>query len=229
MVDNVLRHVAIVMDGNGRWARERGESRLMGHRAGLQRAREIVYACMEFKTEELTLFAFSLENRFRPEEEVEGLMGIFSEALQGEFGELTESGIRIRFVGDVDYFAPELKSLFQEIEKKTSHYDSMLLNVAMNYGGRWDIAQAAEKTLKNNNSHVDCSDLQKQIANFLSVGEVDLFIRTGGEQRLSNFLLWQCAYSELYFTPTLWPNFDKAALLEAFAWFAGRQRKFGLI
>lgn len=226
----IPRHVAIIMDGNGRWAKKRMMPRFMGHRKGAQRVREVVQACAEAGVEVLTLFAFSTENWQRPQEEVSALMQLFLDALHKERDALHDNNIRLRVIGDRSRFEPPIQAAIEETERLTANNDAMVLNVAANYGGRWDIVQAVRHLLK-----AGCAPdaiTEEAIERYLSTAglpEPDLLIRTGGEQRLSNFLIWQLAYTELYFVSTLWPDFDRQALEEALQAFSQRQRRFGRV
>lgn len=228
-VGDMPRHVAFIMDGNGRWARRRFLPRIAGHKRGVESVRTMVEACIERGIPYLTLFAFSSENWRRPQDEVLFLMQLFMRALNDEVVKLHENQIRFRVVGDLSRFDPPLVELIQGAEKLTRDNDRLTLTVAANYGGRWDILQAAEKMLA---AHPDQrggfreEDLQTHLSmNYAP--EPDLFIRTGGEQRISNFLLWQLAYTELYFTDLLWPEFDAAALDDAIRSYRQRERRFG--
>lgn len=228
----VPRHVAIIMDGNGRWAQQRGEPRHAGHRAGVESVRSTIEACVERGIDYLTLFAFSSENWRRPRSEVDMLMELFMMALAREIRKLDKNDIRLRVIGDVAAFPPKLQKQIAEAERRTAGNTGLLLQIAANYGGRWDITQAArrlaEEVVAGELSPEDIDERRFALAtSFGEVPDPDLFIRTGGELRISNFLLWHCAYSELYFTPTLWPDFDKAAFGEALAEFARRERRFG--
>ena len=221
-------HVAIIMDGNGRWARRRRLPRIAGHRRGAEAVRAAVRACGERGIEYLTLFAFSSENWRRPPEEVALLMKLFRNALEREVDELHASGVRLKVVGDTRRFDPKLRKLIEHGEELTAQNRRLTLTIAANYGGRWDILQAMSRLLKDKPSLEQIDE--ELLAPYLAMSyapEPDLFIRTGGEQRISNFLLWQLAYSELYFTDTLWPDFDAAALDAAIASFRGRERRFG--
>ncbi len=228
-VGEVPRHIAIIMDGNGRWARKRFMPRVAGHKRGVETVREIIKACMERGVSYLTLFAFSSENWRRPQEEVSFLMQLFLRALEDEVTRLHENRIRFRVIGDLSRFDPKIVALIQRGEALTAGNSSLTLTIAANYGGRWDILQAMEKMLAacpGKRSGFSEADLAARLA--LNYGpEPDLFIRTGGEQRISNFLLWQLAYSEFYFTDTLWPEFDAAALDLAIASYRERERRFG--
>ena len=229
---SVPRHIAVILDGNGRWAKGRGLPRIAGHRKGVEMVREIVAGCGEHGVEYLTLFAFSSENWRRPELEVKLLMELFSLALDSEVAKLHANGIRFRVVGDLSPFAKNLRAKIDKAEALTRDNDKLTLIIAANYGGRWDIAQAAQQlALRAVAGDIDPRNITAEsLEPFLSlrgVPEPDLFIRTGGEQRVSNFLLWQLAYTELYFTPVLWPDFDRAAFEAALVSYAGRQRRFG--
>ena len=225
---DVPRHIAIIMDGNGRWARSRRLPRIAGHRRGVEAVRATVRACAERGVEFLTLFAFSSENWRRPAEEVALLMQLFQAALGNEVEKLHKSGVRLKVVGDTSRFDPKIRRLIEQGERLTAGNRQLTLTVAANYGGRWDIMRALSALLKDRKS-IDGVD-EAALAPYLAMSyapEPDLFIRTGGEQRISNFLLWQLAYSELYFTETLWPDFDAAALDEAIASYRRRERRFG--
>ncbi len=228
----VPRHIAIVMDGNGRWAKQRRRPRSFGHRAGQKTVRSSIEFCLKNGIEALTLFAFSSENWQRPPAEVSALMELFLRALDREVDELHKNGVRIRFVGELDAFAKPLRERMLGAMRKTSGNDKLALNVAVNYGGRWDIANAARQAAREvaaGRLDADAID-EKTLAPYFQLSDlppVDLFIRTSGEQRISNFLLWQLAYAELYFCDTLWPDFDQASLQLAVDSFAGRERRFG--
>ncbi len=228
-VSAVPRHVAIIMDGNGRWARKRLMPRVAGHSRGLDSVRAVVRACMERGIEYLTLFAFSSENWRRPADEVSFLMQLFMKSLRKEVARLDENGIRLRVVGDLARFDPELVRAIRESEEKTAKNERLHLSIAANYGGRWDIANAVAALMRAHPERCDGFS-EDEIASALSMNfapEPDLFIRTGGEKRISNFLLWQLAYTELYFTDTLWPDFGADALDQAIASYGGRERRFG--
>ena len=228
-VGAVPRHIAIIMDGNGRWAKQRFMPRVAGHKRGVEALRQIVTACVERGVAYLTLFAFSSENWRRPEEEVSFLMQLFLRALEEEVARLHENGICFRVIGDLSRFDARIVDLVRRGEALTAANTVLTLTIAANYGGRWDILQAVEKMLAldpGRRSGFTEDDLAAHLA--LNYGpEPDLFIRTGGEQRISNFLLWQLAYCELYFTDTLWPEFDAAALDLAIASYRQRERRFG--
>jgi undecaprenyl diphosphate synthase len=225
----VPRHIAIIMDGNGRWARQRLLPRVAGHRKGVEAVRSTVRACVERGVEYLTLFAFSSENWRRPADEVSILMQLFVRALEQEVAKLDENGIRFRVIGDTTRFEPRIRELIAAGEKRTAANTRLALTVAANYGGRWDIAQAAQKLLAAEPDAIH-GFVPEALERYLAMAfapEPDLFIRTGGEQRVSNFMLWQLAYTELYFTDVLWPDFDAGALDTAIASYHQRERRFG--
>jgi undecaprenyl diphosphate synthase len=225
---DVPRHVAIIMDGNGRWAKGRRLPRIAGHRRGVDAVRATVRGCAERGIEFLTLFAFSSENWRRPAEEVALLMQLFQAALSNEVEKLHKSGVRLKVVGDTTRFDPKIRRLIQQGEHLTADNRQLTLTVAANYGGRWDIMQALSKLMKEKGS---LNEVQEEMLSpYLAMSyapEPDLFIRTGGEQRISNFLLWQCAYAELVFVDTLWPDFGKDHLEQAIAEFRRRERRYG--
>lgn len=232
----VPRHIAIIMDGNGRWARKRFMPRVAGHKKGVDTVREIVKQCARHGVEHLTLFAFSSENWRRPADEVSFLMSLFFEALKREVIKLHKNNIRLRVIGDRSRFDPALMSQIEEGERITQNNTGLTLNIAANYGGRMDILNAVQTFIRKNPelvSKVQQGELDLEeltISPFLSMPdtpEPDLFIRTGGEKRISNFLLWQLAYTELYFTDTLWPDFDGEALDQAILSYQQRERRFG--
>jgi len=223
----VPRHLAVVMDGNGRWAKQRYLPRLAGHRQGLEKLRELVRWCSQAGVQVLTVFAFSSENWSRPADEVSGLMGLLGRALEREVVELERAGVRLHFPGDRQALSPELQQQLAQAEQRTAANEGLVLNVCFNYGGRWDVVQAAQQLAARGEPITEAS-----LAGALALAHVDdpdLLIRTGGEQRLSNFLLWQTAYSELYFSDALWPAFERAEFDQALAAFARRERRFGLI
>jgi undecaprenyl diphosphate synthase len=225
---DIPRHVAVIMDGNGRWARRRRLPRIAGHRRGAEAVRTALRACAERGIEYLTLFAFSSENWRRPPEEVRLLMKLFKSALENEVEKLHSNRIRLRVVGDTSAFDPKIRNLIERGEALTAGNRRLTLTIAANYGGRWDILQAMNRAWRENPAASEIGE--ELIAPHLAMSyapEPDLFIRTGGEQRISNFLLWQLAYTELYFTDTLWPDFDAAALDEAIASYRRRERRFG--
>jgi undecaprenyl diphosphate synthase len=227
------RHIAVIMDGNGRWAKVRGSPRIAGHRKGQERVREMVSACGEKGVAHLTLFAFSSENWGRPAQEVKTLLDLFARALEQEVAKLHENNVRFRVIGDSERFGTKIECAIDEAEALTRNNSGLTLTIAANYGGRWDMARAcAEVARRVGAGEIRTEDIAPEtVARFLCLAdapEPDLFIRTGGEQRVSNFLLWQLAYTELYFTPVLWPDFDRMQLEQALTWYAGRQRRFGL-
>lgn len=229
---NVPRHVAVIMDGNGRWASTRNKPRHAGHRAGVRSVRSTVEAAAERGVGCLTLFAFSSENWRRPEEEVSNLMSLFVEALRREVDDLHRNNVRLRFIGARAQLNRSLVKKIAAAESKTAANTGLLFNVAVAYGGRWDIVEAARKlasTVANGEAKVDDID-ESMLASGLQLAglpDPDLLIRTGGEQRISNFLLWNLAYAELWFTDVLWPEFDKDEFDRALAFFARKQRRYG--
>jgi len=231
--DAVPRHIAITMDGNGRWAAARGLPRSAGHKAGLTPVRLCVEECSHLGVEALTLFAFSSENWSRPAEEVASLMGLFFEAVDREIAELHRQRVRVRFIGNRQRLSVRLQAQIAAAEERTAANTGLKLQVAVSYGGRWDIVQAARGLAAQCASGaLRPADIDEdRFAAALELGglpDADLLIRTGGERRISNFLLWNIAYAELYFSDRLWPDFDKAELSAALDFFAGRERRFGL-
>ena len=230
----VPQHVAIIMDGNGRWAKKKGKIRTFGHRAGVESVRAAVRFARQSNIQVLTLFAFSSENWKRPEEEVSVLMDLFNLVLNKEAKRLNKNGVRLQVLGDLSRFDDKLVSKIRKAEEMTSANTDLVLNIAANYGGRWDILHAAKQMAQDiaaGNVAVDDIDETgfDQYMSTQGLPELDLLIRTGGEHRISNFLLWQCAYAELYFTDALWPDFDEEAFYLAVKDFSERQRRFGLI
>ncbi len=223
----VPRHIAIIMDGNGRWAKKRLLPRVAGHAQGVERVRDMVKACIERGIEYLTLFAFSSENWRRPEAEVSRLMELFVMALEREVGKMHRNGVCLKVVGDLSRFDQQLRDLIAQGEQKTAGNDRLTLTVCANYGGRWDILNAANNWLRDNPGGELTEAVLTPYLSMPYAPEPDLFIRTGGEQRISNFLLWQLAYSELYFTETLWPDFNAKVLDQAIASYQKRERRFG--
>jgi undecaprenyl diphosphate synthase len=227
------RHIAIIMDGNGRWARKRGLPRPAGHHAGLKSVRATVESCVKHGIEVLTLFAFSSENWQRPITEVTALMNLFVQALDSEIESMHGNGIRVRFIGDRSSLSAELQQRMQTSEAKTASNPGLTLVIAVAYGGRWDVTQATRKLAqqcvdgKLNAGNITDELITKHLE-LANLPEPDLFIRTGGEQRISNFLLWNLAYTELYFCEVLWPQFDEKQLTLALQYFSERQRRFGL-
>jgi undecaprenyl diphosphate synthase len=227
-VSSVPRHSAIIMDGNGRWATKRFMPRVAGHVKGVEAVRGVIEACANAGVEYVTFFAFSSENWRRPEDEVSVLMRLFVTALEREVSKMHANGIRLKIVGDLSRFDDKLQKMIVSAERKTAMNTNMTVTVCANYGGRWDIMQAVNKMVAANPDASDFSE--EQLAPYLSMAyapEPDLFIRTGGEERISNFLLWQLAYTELYFTDTYWPDFDADALALAISSYQQRERRFG--
>jgi len=227
-VSTVPRHIAMIMDGNGRWATQRFLPRVAGHAKGVEAVRGIVEACAKRGVEYLTLFTFSSENWRRPEEEVSVLMRLFVTALEREVGKMHANNIRLKVVGDLSRFDAKLQDLIAEAERKTENNTRLTVTICANYGGRWDILQAVEKMLRLNPTlTVPTEELLAPHLALAYAPEPDLFIRTGGEERISNFLLWQLAYAELYFTDTYWPDFNAEALDLAIDSYRQRERRFG--
>lgn len=228
----IPQHIAVVMDGNGRWAKKRLLPRMAGHKAGLDAVRTIIKCSVEHQVKVLTLFAFSSENWSRPASEVSGLMQLFIQALKAELKKLHENQIQLRFIGDLSRLSQELRSALQEAVELTQHNSGLVLVIALDYGGRWDILQAVKKMchqVQSNNKSIEQISAEDFQA-CLSTGDLpepDLFIRTSGEMRISNFLLWQLAYTELYFSPTYWPDFNESIFQDALAFYASRERRFG--
>ena len=226
----IPRHVAIIMDGNGRWASKRFMPRVAGHSEGLGAVRKIVQECRRLGVEYLTVFAFSSENWRRPPEEVGFLMKLFLKSLKSEVSRLADNDISLRLIGDLSRFDAAIQDMVQFSEDKTADCKGLTFTIAANYGGRWDILQAMRQCLAANPGLKPEQISEELLQPHLSMAyapEPDLFIRTGGEQRVSNFLLWQLAYTELYFTDVLWPDFDESELHKAFDWFGQRERRFG--
>lgn len=231
-LSRVPRHIAIIMDGNGRWAKQRNQPRFFGHKAGVEAVRNVVKSCAQRGIDVLTLFAFSSENWRRPKKEVSLLMELLYTALTREVSKLNDNNVRLRIIGDRSVFSEKLQKRLRESEQFTEKNTGLILVVAVNYGGRWDITQAArqvaDKALAGQLQATDITpELIGQHLSLADLPEPDLFIRTGGEQRVSNFLLWQLAYTELFFTETLWPDFTTAKLDDAIHSFSKRQRRFG--
>ena len=222
---SVPHHIAIIMDGNGRWAKRRLLPRLAGHKQGVTSLRRCTQACLDRGVKVLTVFAFSSENWNRPQEEVTGLMSLFVSALAKNLMELHKDGARLCFVGDRSALGDKLMESLLEAETLTAQNDKIVLNVCFNYGGRWDIAQAAQKVVAQGLA-LTPENLDRNMA-LAHVPDPDLLIRTGGEMRISNFLLWQAAYSEMFFSASLWPEFDEAELDLAIGAYFGRERRFG--
>lgn len=222
----VPRHIAVIMDGNGRWAKKRLLPRVMGHKRGLDALEKMTAYCAEAGVRYLTVFAFSTENWRRPEEEVGFLMNLFLQALQKQVRRLHENNMRLRIIGDRSRFSAEIVAGIEAAEAMTAGNSGLTLVIAADYGGRWDILQAANKLISDGKRELTEDDLRAELM-LGDAPEPDLFIRTGGEVRISNFLLWQLAYAELYFTDTLWPDFDRAEFDRALASFKQRERRFG--
>jgi undecaprenyl diphosphate synthase len=228
-IASVPRHIAIIMDGNGRWAKQRFMPRVMGHQRGVEILRDVVKSCRELGVEYLTVFAFSSENWRRPADEVSFLMSLFLKMLEREVVKLHENNIRLKIIGDRSRFDDKLKKSMQEGEQLTANNTALTLTIAANYGGRWDVMHAVQAMLEDH-PHLAQTFTEEDLQPYLSMSdapEPDLFIRTGGEQRISNFMLWQLAYTELYFTDTLWPAFDRQELDKAIASYQKRERRFG--
>jgi undecaprenyl diphosphate synthase len=231
-ISAVPKHVAIIMDGNGRWAAKRLLPRTAGHARGVQSVRAAVETCGKLGVRYLTLFAFSSENWRRPADEVSLLMRLFVQALEREVSRLLDQGVRLRVVGDLSAFEPKLQELIAQAQAKTEHNDQLHLTIAANYGGRWDVLQAMKKMMLAHPEYgaepglIDESALSEHLS-MSWAPEPDLFIRTGGEQRISNFLIWQLAYTELFFTDCFWPDFSSDELKKAFEWYRHRERRFG--
>ncbi len=233
-LSNFPRHIAIIMDGNGRWAKQRHLPRIAGHKAGLEAAHKIVEHCIKQGLEVLTLFVFSSENWRRPEDEVSYLMHLFVTMLQRDANKLHEQNVQLRIIGDRSRFSKSLQKHIAKVEKLTESNTGLKLLLAANYGGQWDIMEAVHKIALNlQRGEISINDLTpdtiKQHLSFADLPDPDLFIRTSGEMRISNFMLWQLAYAELYFTDVYWPDFDAAELDKALSFFANRERRFGYI
>ncbi len=226
------RHIAVVMDGNGRWANKRHLPRAAGHKAGVGSTRKIVENCAKKNIEALTIFAFSSENWNRPEAEVSSLMSLFVSTIMAEVKKLHKKNVCVKFIGDRTRFSDKLQNSINEAEALTADNTGLRLSIAANYGGRWDVVNACKQIaeqVRDNKTSIQAID-ENMFDSFMSLSALpapDLFIRTGGEQRISNFLIWQLAYSELYFVDTLWPDFADDDFDAALAWYAGRQRRFG--
>jgi undecaprenyl diphosphate synthase len=226
----VPRHIAIVMDGNGRWANRRLMPRVVGHKFGVDALVRIIHACADRGVEHLTVFAFSSENWKRPEEEVSGLMNLVLVAVSKYLARMDEIGVRVRIIGDRSVVSDKVRAAWDHAEKITEKNTRLTVNVAFNYGGRWDVIQACQQAMRDGLKPEELTE--ERLAGYTSLAyapELDLFIRTGGEYRISNFLLWQVAYAELVFSDTLWPDFDEKALDACLADFARRDRRFGRV
>ena len=232
LVNDNPRHIAIIMDGNGRWAQKRFMPRVMGHHAGVRAVRKIVEYCAKSQIEVLSLFAFRSENWRRPKDEVNLLMELFMATLQSEVDKLDNNNIRLKIIGDKSAFSVKLQEKISQAEQQTQHNSGLTLVIAANYGGRWDITQAVQKIAAGISAgEIEPQAISEELINQYLVTadlpEPDLFIRSGGEERISNFLLWQLAYTEFYFTDALWPDFDQSLLEQAINSFKSRQRRFG--
>lgn len=225
MSSHIPAHVAVVMDGNGRWAKARFLPRVEGHRRGMAALKRLTEAARKAGIRHLTVFAFSSENWKRPADEVNALMRFFVDGLTREAEPLSEAGIRLHVVGDTKVFSPELQAAIRTAEQMTEGAQAMTLNICANYGGRWDVVDAVNRLVRDGKPVT--VETVTDVVSMQWAGPVDLMIRTGGEQRISNFLLWQLAYAELWFTEVLWPDFSEADFNEALTWFAGRERRFG--
>lgn len=232
LTESIPQHVAIIMDGNGRWAQQRGKARVIGHKNGVESVRAVVSTARKKGVKALTLFAFSSENWRRPEQEVGVLMDLFMLVLTREVKKLHKNDIRFQVIGDVSRFSDKLREKISAAEKLTENNQAMVLSVAANYGGRWDIADAAKKlAYKVQSGQLAPEQITEQLldeqTSLADLPELDLMIRTGGDFRISNFLLWQAAYAEFYFTDTLWPDFQEEAFSQALGSFGDRERRFG--
>ncbi|WP_229616924.1 isoprenyl transferase [Vibrio parahaemolyticus] len=230
--DTLPKHIAIIMDGNGRWAKSKGKPRVFGHKKGVNAVRKTIVAASKLGIKAMTLFAFSSENWRRPEEEVGLLMELFITVLSSEVKKLHKNNLQLRVIGDTSRFSERLQMKIVEAENLTASNTGMVINIAANYGGKWDITEAAKAlALKARNGEIRVEDINEQLITehltMADLPEVDLLIRTSGECRISNFMLWQMAYAEMYFTPEFWPEFDEDSLVEAVTWFINRERRFG--
>lgn len=226
------QHIAVVMDGNGRWANKRHLPRVAGHKSGVKATQKIVESCAKKNIKALTIFAFSSENWNRPKSEVSSILSLFVTTLNAEVKRLHKKGVRVKFIGDRSRFSEKLQKSIAQSEELTSANTGLQLNIAANYGGRWDIVNACKSLISEvHNNKISVEQVDENLLNsYIALGDIpepDLFIRTGGEQRISNFLIWQLAYTELYFVDTLWPDFSEEELDAALSWYEGRQRRFG--
>lgn len=230
LLNPVPKHVAIIMDGNGRWAKNQGKVRISGHKAGINGVKEAISFAAEKGIERLTLFAFSSENWKRPEDEVKGLMELFAIVLTNDVKTLHKNNVKMRVIGDISRLSRSLQKLIKEAIDLTANNTGIILNLAVNYGGRWDVVQAVQHLIEKYGNEISVDKItEASISENLSeCKDVDLLIRTGGEKRISNFLLWQLAYSEIYVSEVLWPDFDKAEFQKAIDCFMRRERRFGL-
>ncbi len=230
--EQLPQHIAIIMDGNGRWAKARGKPRVFGHKNGVSAVRKTISSSAKLGIKAVTLFAFSSENWRRPEDEVGILMELFISVLSTEVKKLHKNNLRLRIIGDTSRFSRRLQEKIAHAEEMTASNTGMVINIAANYGGKWDITQAAKRVAEDvKRGQIAPEDIEEStIAQYLTMSdlpEVDLLIRTSGECRISNFMLWQMAYAEIYFTPIFWPEFDEASLIEAVTWYVNRERRFG--
>ncbi len=230
--DSLPRHIAIIMDGNGRWAKSKGKPRVFGHKRGVSAVRKTIATASKLKIQAITLFAFSSENWRRPEDEVGLLMELFISVLSTEVKKLHKNNFRLRIIGDKSRFSARLQKKIAEAEALTAQNTGMVINVAANYGGKWDITQAAkELAMQASRGEIQAENIDEaMLAQHMTMSDlpdVDLLIRTSGECRISNFLLWQLAYAEMYFTAEYWPDFDEDSLVEAVTWYVNRERRFG--
>lgn len=229
---NIPRHVAVIMDGNGRWAKKRGASRIFGHQNAIKAVRDTVEFCAEQKVDYLTLYAFSTENWSRPADEVEGLMSLLVKTIYGELPTLTKNNIKLLSIGDISMLPEQAQKRLADAKERTAKNTGLSLVLALNYSGRWEIRQAVERILKEAKDNkvedltVDNSLIERHLDTY-GIPDPELLVRTSGEIRISNFLLWQCAYTELYFTDILWPDFRKQDMKDAFDAYAKRERRFG--
>lgn len=225
--NNIPKHIAIIMDGNGRWAKSQGIKRIFGHKKGVNAVRSAVEACVEVGVEYLTLYAFSTENWNRPKVEVDGLMTLLVDTVKSEIGLLQNNGIKLRTIGDITALPKNTRNSLEEAMELTGNNKRMDLVLALNYSGRWDIIQATNKAIASGNI-VDEHSFEKNLSTY-TIPDPELLIRTSGEERISNFLLWQTAYTEFYFSDVLWPDFTKDHLFKAVIDYQGRERRFGKI
>ena len=230
--ESLPKHIAIIMDGNGRWAKAQGKPRVFGHKNGVAAVRKTISTSAKLGIKAITLFAFSSENWRRPEEEVGVLMELFITVLSTEIKKLHKNNLRLRVIGDISRFNERLQKKIAQAEAMTADNSGMVVNIAANYGGKWDIVEATKEiAIKVANGEIHAGDVNEdmmtQHLTMSDLPEVDLLIRTSGECRISNFMLWQMAYAEMYFTPIYWPEFDENSLIEAVTWFVNRERRFG--
>ncbi|MHA2938642.1 isoprenyl transferase [Vibrio sp. RC27] len=230
--DAIPKHIAVIMDGNGRWAKEKGKPRVFGHKNGVRAVRKTIASSARLGVQAVTLFAFSSENWRRPQDEVGVLMELFLSVLASEVKKLHKNNLRLRVIGNTSRFSDKLQAKIAQAEQMTSDNTGMVVNIAANYGGKWDITSATQQIAALvSDGKIQPSEISEELVQqFLTMSdlpEVDLLIRTGGERRISNFMLWQMAYAELYFTDVYWPDFDEDNLVEAVTWFVNRERRFG--